>query len=974
MDFSSNPPVGTANSAVGTWEGCSSITDANGNLLFYTNGLNIWNQSNALMANGSGLMGGNASSQSALIVKQPGNPGIYFVFTTNGASSGLRYSVVDMNLAAGMGSVTAKNLVLSSSSTEKLCGTRHCNGTDIWVISHDANSDVFRANLLTAAGINTTGVLSWVGSTILGKDSKGCIKVSPHGKKLAMALHGSNRFELFDFDPASGIVTNSLVLPVSSSAYGCEFSPDGTKLYGSLWDASSVPFKMRQWDLCAGSNDAIAASVTAIDATRTGQLQLGPDGKIYQARATHRRRRVSPEMSIEEVVGENALGVIHNPNASAANLNFNNTGQALGFGRSMLGLPNFVSGYYKTPVAQFTYSDNPSASCIKIFFTAPPLVNATCSATSYTINSVQWMFGDPASGPLNVSTLINPDHIYPSTGTYDVRLVLYNDCGGVIDTLRQTVVVGGALINSVTDLSLCAGSSLTLSAAGASSSYSWSTGASSNSIVVSPPVNTTYSLSYMDTFGCLRTSVHTITVHPLPAVNVSTNNPVCAGLTVPLKASGAITYSWSTGVTNSTISVTPSVTTQYTVTGTSLNGCSVSKVATVEINAAPVPVIVGDTVVCAGSQATVMAIDVGNATYSWNNGTPGNTLVVVPRKEQWIFSVTAKYNNGCSRWERVRFNILPLPKVSVAGNTVACGGGLLTHTASGATSYTWHNGQTTHTAAVGPFYDTYSSYTVSGTGTNNCVGTTTVWVNVKAVFLSAVSASVAICEGNGTYLSAIGGEQYEWAPTETVLEAGSNTVIVMPTVTTVYTVTITDSLYCSLKTVEVLVHPKPALWAGPDTTFSVNDPKFITARGEGTVSWIAGLDIACPNCSLTQIFPTQRTCYIAQVVDTLGCMATDDVCIDVGFDFALYVPNVFTPNGDGLNDLLLPVGYGISEVKMTIYNRWGEQLFSSGSIKEGWNGDYAGKPCEQGVYIWFVDFVSADGKQQRAKGHVLLQR
>src|SRR6218665_4059097 len=189
LDFSTNPPTSLANGAMATWEGCSSIADSAGNLLFYTNGVKVWTKAHVLMANGNGLYGENTSSQSALIVKQPGNTTIYFVFTADGF--GLRYSVIDMSLAAGMGSVTVKNLPVSAPSTERLCGTRHCNGTDIWVLSHETGSNTFCANLVTAAGVNTIAVLSPVGSNLFTPNNIGCMKVSPNGKKLGMALFAS---------------------------------------------------------------------------------------------------------------------------------------------------------------------------------------------------------------------------------------------------------------------------------------------------------------------------------------------------------------------------------------------------------------------------------------------------------------------------------------------------------------------------------------------------------------------------------------------------------------------------------------------------------------------------------------------------------------------------------------------------------------------------------------------------------------
>lgn len=970
LDFATNPPTSLANGAMTTWEGCSSMADSTGSLLFYTNGVKVWNKSHVLMANGTGLYGDNSSSQSALIVKQPGNTTIYFIFTTNGG--GLNYSIVDMGLAAGMGSVTAKNLPVYSPSTERLCGTRHCNGTDIWVISHELGSDVFCANLVTAAGVNTTPVMSAAGTTLNIPNNIGCMKVSPNGKKLGTALFGSMAFQLYDFDAATGTVSNFLGLPVSSPAYGCEFSPDGTKFYGTLWASTSVVNRLGQWNLCAGSSSAIAASGTWFNATHTGQLQLAPDGKIYQARAIHENKKLTPELSIEVMTGESALGVIHNPNDAAALVNFNNTGQAVAPAVSMFGLPNFVSGFYKTPVAQFTYNTNPAASCVKAFFTAPPLVNATCSATSYTVSNVKWLFGDPASGPANTSVLLNPDHSYPGVGTYKVKLVLYNACGGVIDTLKQNVLIGSGFANNASDFSICAGQSLTLTAADAAANYSWSTGATGNSLVVSPAANTTYSLGYTDLFGCQHQSVQTVTVHPLPTLTVTSKDSICEGGAVLMKASGALIYSWSTGATNSAITVTPAASGVYSVTGTSVHGCSVTKALPVFVKPSPIPSIAGNTIVCFGSSVTVVAS--GTGTFSWNNGVQGPSLTVYPDDNMYIFSVKAAYPNGCVRYKTVRFNIQYWPEVTIAGASTVCAGQTITLTAGGASTYTWNKGAVTGNPAYLTAL-TNTVFSVIGTDTNNCTNWALHPVTILPATNASVSDSVIICEGISTALTATGGGTYAWEPASGLADATSSSVMASPSVSTVYSVTVSNNTDCATtKTVMVSVNPRPAIFAGNDTIFNLLDPKYISASGSGTISWIAGTEIRCAGCQSTEIFPVTRSCYTARAVNEKGCAATDEVCIDIDTRSEVFAPTAFTPNGDGLNDEFSVTGYNISELRLSIYDRWGEALFATGTDKKGWNGSYKGHVCQEGFYNWVVTYKSLDGQQHQKTGYVILLR
>ena len=147
LDFSSGSAVAVNNGALITEEGCSSISDAAGNLLFYTNGVNVYNKLHQLMPNGTGLLGHISSTQSALIVQKPGTTDRYFIFTSDAGeyvappNDGVHYSEVDMNLSSGNGDIVAatKNTPLLSTATEKLCGTLHSNGTDIWIMAHGWN-------------------------------------------------------------------------------------------------------------------------------------------------------------------------------------------------------------------------------------------------------------------------------------------------------------------------------------------------------------------------------------------------------------------------------------------------------------------------------------------------------------------------------------------------------------------------------------------------------------------------------------------------------------------------------------------------------------------------------------------------------------------------------------------------------------------------------------------------------------------
>src|SRR6218665_3184083 len=144
LDFATSPPT-VLTGALNSYEGCASISDASGNLLFYTNGDTVYNSLHQVMVNGFNLGGSYSTTQSAIILKKPGSASLYYIFTADncGFVDGLSYSIVDMTLQSGLGAVTIKNTQPYTPTTEKLCAVRHCNGTDFWVVTHGLSNNMF---------------------------------------------------------------------------------------------------------------------------------------------------------------------------------------------------------------------------------------------------------------------------------------------------------------------------------------------------------------------------------------------------------------------------------------------------------------------------------------------------------------------------------------------------------------------------------------------------------------------------------------------------------------------------------------------------------------------------------------------------------------------------------------------------------------------------------------------------------------
>lgn len=342
LDFNSGAPTVLTNGALNTDEGCSSICDANGDLLFYTDGITIWDRTHAVMLNGTGLTGDPSSTQSGLIVKKPGSANLYYVFTIN---TDWNYSIVDMSLNNGYGGVTAnKNvLIYQGYVSEKQTATYHQNGTDIWVVAHTQNE--FHAHLLSPTGLNPTPVVSVVGP--VHSNLYGQMKISPQGNRIALGTYaGVTDVSLYDFDKITGQVSNNMELTNGiTQCYGLEFSPNGRWLYCSM---NSAVYTICQYDLSLTNVAAIQASQTTIgnSLAEPGGMQLGPDGKIYCTQYFN-----------------NYLGVINSPNQQGVLCDFDSAAINLGAASCGLGLPGMISKFGEGPSAIQEVESDLQLSC-----------------------------------------------------------------------------------------------------------------------------------------------------------------------------------------------------------------------------------------------------------------------------------------------------------------------------------------------------------------------------------------------------------------------------------------------------------------------------------------------------------------------------------------------------------------------------------------------------------------------------------
>ncbi|MGZ3904221.1 MAG: T9SS type A sorting domain-containing protein [Bacteroidia bacterium] len=459
--------------------------------------------------------------------------------------------------------------------------------------------------------------------------------------------------------------------------------------------------------------------------------------------------------------------------------------------------------------------------------------------------------------------------------TLTLFLILAFSAGKIFSQVSASISSSGTVI--------CSGSSTTFTGTPSGGTppytFTWTpaTGLSTTTASVttaSPTSTTVYTLTVTDAATVTATATVQVTVNPTPSVTVNSAS-ICQGGSNPLTASGATTYSWSPGTglsatTGASVTANPTVTTVYTVTGTSAAGCMSSNTSTLTVNPNPTLTIGGGTSICSGQSTTLTGS--GAASYTWSTGATTSTLTVSPGSTT-TYTLTGA-SGACSSTKTVTVNVSVNPTVTISGGGTICAGQTATLSAAGATTYTWSPGSiTTSTYAVSPGSTTV--YTLTGTNGAGCTGISTSTVTVNSAPSVMVSGSSTICAGATATLSASGATTYTWNTGATSLS-----IAVTPTASTIYTVTGTSGGGCTGTATGTVTVSAPITGTMSSTNVlcngMCNGSATITASGGSggyTYNWV-------PSGGTTTSISSQCPgTYTATVTDAIGCTYSGSVMI-----------------------------------------------------------------------------------------------
>lgn len=431
---------------------------------------------------------------------------------------------------------------------------------------------------------------------------------------------------------------------------------------------------------------------------------------------------------------------------------------------------------------------------------------------------------------------------------------------------------------------------------------------------------------------------------------------------------------------------------------TALGGCTdtVSQSIPVVIWNNPTAAIVVDTIACARqtisfSPAITSVDSVTNLSWSFGNNLFSNSL---QPSTQYVAAGTytaqlvARTIHNCVDTVSKIITVKPTPVVVANADRVVCRGASSTLHATGATNYIWSpaveiNGLTSATPSILPSQS--RQYIVLGyDAAGTCFASDTVSITVQQPINVTVNANDSICIGSTSRLTAAGAAKYSWSPSLGLNNTNNFSTVAQPNFTTTYTVTGADAYGCFTDTakVTVAVGMPVTVDLGSDKTLATGTQLPLSTKiTNGPIrNWLwSGADISCKTCELPVVNVKAAGCYTVKATTAYGCVDVDTLCVKVFCESAqVFIPNAFTPDGDGQNDVFMVRGSGIKMVKsIRVFNRWGQVVFERANVQanvasQGWDGKINGIPASTDVYVYTCEVVCENDIPYTYKGNVAI--
>lgn len=606
---------------------------------------------------------------------------------------------------------------------------------------------------------------------------------------------------------------------------------------------------------------------------------------------------------------------------------------------------------------------------------------------------VSYQWNGPGGFVSSLSNPIIPNAQVNASGTY---IVLITDGLGCTTSLDVTNTVHALpIVIAGSNSPVCEGGTIELSATPGMIDYEWNGPDGFTSIQQNPthPLATTldsgmYVLTVTDINSCSNSDSVLVSVVTAPVISLVVTGTLCEGTSMDLSASGAADWVWSgpngftSNLADTQITSLSNVNSGlYTLIGSNAGGCS-DTVAQM-INILPLPVIrvtAADTILCEGQQLQLQATPA--SMYMWTGPDGFNSEAQYPAiafinlSQAGMYAVTVTDANMCTAAGALTIIVHDIPDLVLTfGETEVCEGETVwIEVTSDALTYNWTGpggfvaSGTTISVPNATILDS-GWYVVNAVDTDNCSARDSIAFTIHPKPIASVSGPDKICEGESVTLTASGGSTFLW----NTLSAMA-IITEMPTDTMVYEVIVGEGNCTDTTDHMVAVNPLPELIISTPVTITNLESTMLQISGATTYSWSPPFSLDCATCADPVAAPDSTTLYCV-TGELNGCVSTACVLVTVIIDCGFSVPNIFSPNFDGTNDQWCsPQPFCYTKQSLTIYDRWGNALYSTSGQDVCWDGTSRGRDVLPGVYVYMLELRDGSNQTVYKRGDVTVVR